>query len=157
MSAKARAGGPALWSLRRCKVRRLPGLRLYELPPAFRIGRVGVVYEKMAPRVRLPNLYHRRTDELVLVTRGSGWGKVGGRRMRLVPGSILWMPAGTPHEFVSGGGPLEAVVLFSPPMDFAEPDAYTAEPGGGRTRVRPGGGGGGRLKAGLRARRRGKL
>lgn len=46
---------------------------------------------------------HRTADEVIYVTRGWGHAVVGTDTARLGPGSVLYVPPGTPHRLVSTG------------------------------------------------------
>jgi mannose-6-phosphate isomerase-like protein (cupin superfamily) len=48
---------------------------------------------------------HRTADEVILVTRGWGHAMIGADTARLGPGSVLYVPPGTPHRLVSTGAP----------------------------------------------------
>lgn len=51
-----------------------------------------------------------------MVIKGRGRGVIGGRRVAFKPGVIVYMPPGVPHQMMTGSSPMEALVVFSPPL-----------------------------------------
>jgi mannose-6-phosphate isomerase-like protein (cupin superfamily) len=67
-------------------------------------------------------------DEIYLVTAGqatfeAGEGKSVERRVRVGPGSVLYVPAGQAHRFTRVTADLAAVVVFAPAEGSREPSA----------------------------------
>ena len=67
-------------------------------------------------------------DEIYLVTAGqatfeAGTGRSGVHRVRVGPGSVLYVPAGQVHRFTSVTADLAAVVVFAPAEGSLEPVA----------------------------------
>jgi mannose-6-phosphate isomerase-like protein (cupin superfamily) len=60
--------------------------------------------------------------EFFLVLKGSGYGRVGRKRVRFAPGASVFIPPEVPHDFHTGRRALEALVIFSPPFDAKKPD-----------------------------------
>lgn len=91
-------------------------------------GGTSVVHETLPPRSRLPCIYHEKTDELVLVLKGSLHAELDGRRFVLKPGDIAHLPAGTRHMFSTRGRSAEALSIFSPCMTINDLDVVPVEP-----------------------------
>lgn len=82
------------------------------------IPNVGVVHVRLPPRYEHQAIFHRKTREWIFILRGSGKGVIGGRSIRLRPGTILYIPPKMPHQMSTGSSAIEALVLFSPPMSL---------------------------------------
>ncbi len=100
----------------------LPGysfvkLRIRELTKAGQVPGAGIVHVRLPPRYEHVPLFHRRTKEWLMILKGTGRGKIGGRVIRFRPGVVVYMPPGTVHQMSTGSSPLEALAVFSPPMD----------------------------------------
>jgi len=81
---------------------------------------MNVVHERLEPRTVLPCVSHARTTEWVFCVKGSMVGVVDGRTHRLRAGSILLMPPGTRHRFITGRGSCEAISIFSPALALGQ-------------------------------------
>ena len=79
-------------------------------------GGTSVLHEILPAGSSVPDLYHRKTDELVIVLKGRLRATVNKKRFWLGAGHVLHLPAGTRHQFSTGKKSAEAVSLFSPPM-----------------------------------------
>ena len=84
---------------------------------------VSFFHESMSCGSELPDMVHYRTNELVYVIRGAVVVFLDSRRVPLKKGSCLFIPAGTAHRLKTGKQGMEAVSIFSPPIDPANPDA----------------------------------
>lgn len=110
------------------RARRFGPLTLRFLTGKASFGGVSVVHERLPPRCRVPELYHRRTDELVLMLEGRVTATLNGRRKAVAKGDVLYLPAGTRHRFVAGPLGALALSLFSPPMRPDRLDVVVVEP-----------------------------
>lgn len=79
--------------------------------PGYRAG--VVIFRRGEARPELSGkpreITHPDLDVMVHVIRGSGTLSVGGEPRDLAPGTIVHLPAGTPHDFAAGR---EDLVLF---------------------------------------------
>lgn len=64
----------------------------------------------------MPDLYHEKTEEFVLILKGRLLGRLNGRQVRLKPGDVLRLPPKTRHSFMTLGAPAEALSIFFPRM-----------------------------------------
>lgn len=103
-------------------VRRLGGLEM-RVVDAARPFNVTFLHEALPPRAAAPYVVHSRTMELVYVTKGRMTGLLDGRKIALAEGDYLFIPPGTEHRFSTAGSGVEAVSIFSPPLDPDSPDA----------------------------------
>ncbi|MBI2385359.1 MAG: cupin domain-containing protein [Elusimicrobia bacterium] len=79
-------------------------------------GDVSILHEHLPPRTELPKIHHRRTAEFVYCTAGSMTAYLGRRKYRVTAGSVLLIPRGVRHRFVTGSSSCEAISLFSPAL-----------------------------------------
>ncbi|MBI4061626.1 MAG: cupin domain-containing protein [Elusimicrobia bacterium] len=96
------------------------------------IPNVGAVHVRLPPRYEHHAIFHRRTREWIYILSGSGKGVIGGRSVRLRPGSVLYIPPKMPHQMSTGSSPIEALVLFSPPMSLNADKMDVCRPGSAR-------------------------
>ncbi len=87
-------------------------------------GKLSVVSIQLPARGRHEEVLHRRTSELVVITRGSAVGVVGGRRLALRRGDSLYIPPRVRHLFIAGGSGVEALAIFHPALDGEAPDVH---------------------------------
>jgi mannose-6-phosphate isomerase-like protein (cupin superfamily) len=67
--------------------------------------------------------YHRETEEIYLVTKGSGELEVDGERLRVRPGDAILIPAGAWHALENDGtSELRILCCCSPP--YSHEDTY---------------------------------
>lgn len=109
-------------------------LRIRYLADPSHLPKISVVHVTLPPRYRHPPLCHRRTHEWMMILRGSGKGIVDGRVVRFKPGTILYMAPGVMHQMGTVSTSLEAVVIFSPPLDIKGPKPDICFPDGTRLR-----------------------
>jgi len=84
-----------------------------------------------------PHAYDRN-DLVAILKRGEGTLFLGSRKMRLVPGSIVYIPKGITHSFINKSPrPAVALVVFSPPLGAAEPEPPTPVPSAGNIQGGP--------------------
>lgn len=91
-------------------------LRLKAVSRLGQIPGAGIIHVSLPPRTSHDMIYHRRTKEWFMVLSGRGRGVIGGRRVNFKPGVIVYMPPGVPHRMMTGKNPMEALVVFSPPL-----------------------------------------
>jgi quercetin dioxygenase-like cupin family protein len=94
-------------------------LQLRTLSDGMQIPKTGIVHVSLPPRTRHDMLYHRRTREWFMVLKGKGRGVIGGKKIRFSPGVVVYMPPGVPHQMITDGSKMEAVVLFAPPLKLS--------------------------------------
>ena len=69
-------------------------------------------------REQEPLHYHAKHDAWALVLKGEADFILGDNRIRLVPGSAVYIPRGVHHQATRRGkGALAAFVIFTPPYD----------------------------------------
>lgn len=98
-------------------------VRLKALSFAGQLPGSSVFHVRVPARSRHDMIYHRRTREWFMVTKGRGRGIIGGRRVTFKPGVIVYMPPGVPHQMMTEGEAMEALVIFSPPLALSGPKA----------------------------------
>jgi mannose-6-phosphate isomerase-like protein (cupin superfamily) len=69
---------------------------------------------------------HRRSEELYLVTAGSGVLRVGGEERVVVAGDCVAIPPGTPHQ-LRNGGDVELVVVCACSPPYSHEDTVLSE------------------------------
>ena len=84
---------------------------------------VAIVNETMPPNTDVPPVCHRKTDEFVYILGGKAVVRLDGLESYVTKGSYLIIPRGTEHSFRTQRAKLEALSIFSPPMDKDKPDA----------------------------------
>ncbi len=89
-------------------------------------GRTSVIHEHMPPGCRLPNIFHRRTEELIVILRGRVVGVLNGRRVILREGHVVRLPPGTRHQFSTGKKGADCISIFTPPLSFRKLDVVKA-------------------------------
>ncbi|OGS12296.1 MAG: hypothetical protein A2234_05905 [Elusimicrobia bacterium RIFOXYA2_FULL_58_8] len=97
-------------------------LKMREIPAAGQFN-ISMLHESLPCRSSAPEVTHSRTKELVFIIRGRAAGFLNGKKILLKKGDYLVIPPGTRHRFEAGKDGLEAVSIFSPPIDPANPDA----------------------------------
>lgn len=61
---------------------------------------------------------HRDHDLTVIVARGHGTMRLGGRSFAVTAGDAVFVPRAVPHAFLNGSRqPAAALVIFTPPFD----------------------------------------
>ncbi len=101
----------------------LSKLKVKDLLHKGQMPSVSVVHVTLPPRYTHAPILHKKTDEWFLVLKGRGSGMIGRKRVRFSPGTLVYMPAGVPHQMGTGSGALEILALFSPPLDARRKDA----------------------------------
>jgi len=128
MGAKVQ-GKATIGHLRKIGSKRLFGkLTLKLLAQAGACGDTTVLYERLGPAARLPNVYHSKTSEWLYCLSGSMSAIVDGRRHRLSAGSMLFLPPGVRHRFVTAKRACEALSIFSPALDLGRGGDVHVEP-----------------------------
>ena len=93
------------------------------LTSARQMPGLSVVHVELPPRYTHAPIIHKRTEEWFIVLKGRGHGVIGARRVQFLPGTVVYMPAGVPHQMSADGGALEILAVFSPPLDARRKDA----------------------------------
>lgn len=59
---------------------------------------------------------HENSEELILVVKGTGKGRVGGQDLTVQPGDLIAIDKGEPHTFTNTGSEqLQLYWIYSPP------------------------------------------
>lgn len=95
-------------------------MRVIETARSFNIT---LLHEALPPNGAAPYVIHSKTVELVYVTKGKVLGILNGERINFSEGDYLYIPAGVEHRFETTDTGVEAISIFSPPMNFNKPDA----------------------------------
>jgi quercetin dioxygenase-like cupin family protein len=79
---------------------------------AGRVDSLALIEEEIAVGDRIP-LHVHDVDELIAVHQGAGETRLGARRERVGPGSVVFIPAGVEHGTANiGGAPLLLHAVF---------------------------------------------
>lgn len=108
-------------------------LKIKYLAKPRHMSKVSVVHVKLPPRYEHVALCHKRTHEWLMILKGSGQGKIDGRVVRFKPGTILYMAPGVLHQMGTKSSPLEALVVFSPPLNIKSKNPDICYPRGAHT------------------------
>jgi mannose-6-phosphate isomerase-like protein (cupin superfamily) len=111
----------------------MPGRKIFgkllikEIAPRGLLGDVSVVYEKMLPNLSLPTVYHKKTTEFVYCLSGRATAYLAGKAYPMRPGTLLLIPPGARHRFVTRSHPCESLSIFQPALMLADrrPDIHT--------------------------------
>jgi len=60
---------------------------------------------------------HPNNDQLFMIQDGSGYAEVDGKRVDLMKGALLMVPAGTDHNVVAGPDGLLFYTVYTPPEE----------------------------------------
>lgn len=96
---------------------------------------VSILHEFQPRYSKAPDVLHSRTKELIYVIRGRMSGFLDDRKVTLEEGDYLYIPAGTNHRFETGNKSVEALSIFSPPIDMSNPDARIVFQRKGKKRI----------------------
>ena len=59
---------------------------------------------------------HKKIDQLLIFVQGTGEANIGGQKYPINEGTLAFVPAGTPHNFVNTGKTdLKLFTTYSPP------------------------------------------
>ena len=59
---------------------------------------------------------HKKIDQLLIFVQGTGEANIGGQKFPIKEGTLAFVPAGTPHNFVNTGKTdLKLFTTYSPP------------------------------------------
>ncbi len=72
-----------------------------------------VTFYEFEPACRFP-LHAHDQEQAVVVTRGALTFSTGAEQATAVPGTVLWIPRGLPHEVVAGPEGASVVSVVSP-------------------------------------------
>jgi quercetin dioxygenase-like cupin family protein len=76
----------------------------------------------MKPRASHPAIWHARTSEFFLVTRGALLAVINGRPRRMRKGDGAHLAPGAVHEFRAGPSGCEVMSVFVPALNLRKPD-----------------------------------
>ena len=63
---------------------------------------------------------HKKIDQLLIFVQGTGEANIGGQKFPIKEGTLAFVPAGTPHNFVNTGKTdLKLFTTYSPPNHAA--------------------------------------
>lgn len=65
----------------------------------------------------VPDHYHERHEETVLIEFGSGTMRLGDKKVRVAAGDLMHIPKGVVHGFVPDSGGVRVVSIFAPAFD----------------------------------------
>jgi mannose-6-phosphate isomerase-like protein (cupin superfamily) len=99
--------------------KRFRGLVLRRLEDGGLLGDVSIIHEHLPPRTELPTVHHKRTAEFVFCISGVLTAVLGGRKHRLRAGSVLLIPPGVRHKFVTAARSCDSISIFSPALGLA--------------------------------------
>jgi quercetin dioxygenase-like cupin family protein len=97
------------------------GLKIFPLTPDEN-GPFSALLLTLTPNTHLPEIYHQSTFEFFYVLRGTASGKLNGKMLTFNKGEYAYLPPGTTHDLSSGDAELEALAIFSPPLNLKKPD-----------------------------------
>jgi quercetin dioxygenase-like cupin family protein len=75
---------------------------------------LGIEHVLLYRRQTLQAHRHRRSEALLIVTRGSGKMLLNGKTIRVKKGHVISIPPGTAHGFITEGQRLEFVAIQRP-------------------------------------------
>ena len=104
--------------VRKLKKKRFGRLTTRSLALGGLLGDLSFIYEHLPAHTELPRIHHRRTGELVYCARGSMTAYLGKNKFRITPGSLIVIPPGVRHKFVTAGRSCEAISLFHPGLSI---------------------------------------
>lgn len=87
----------------------------------------------MKPGASHEPLYHARTSEFFVVTRGSQEARIGRRLLHLRKGNYVFLPPRTTHAFKAGPRGVEVLSIFTPALHPTKPDIVTVPARGRKT------------------------
>lgn len=88
------------------------GLRVDSGDANGRVDSLAIITEEIAPGDRIP-LHTHDVDEAITILDGTADARLGDERRRIGPGSVVFVPAGTPHGTANAGdGALRIHAVF---------------------------------------------
>ncbi|MBI4248852.1 MAG: cupin domain-containing protein [Elusimicrobia bacterium] len=112
-------------NLSQIKAFRFGALKIRFLSGDKPFGKTSILHEQLGPSCRVPDLYHKKTDELVILLKGRLTARLNGKPFALRAGDVLFLPAGTRHQFVTGSKAAEALSIFTPCMTLKNMDVIS--------------------------------
>ena len=109
--------------MRSLPVIRQQDLRLRLLPGLGGLNDISIMHIDVPRGSRFPAVLHKKTDELVYIVSGKGFGVVGNEKMKLKAGDFIHIPARRWHQFTTTDSRMKVLALFSPKMNMQKPDA----------------------------------
>lgn len=113
-------------NLSQVKKRNFEGVVLRFLPLSVRNFGVTVLHETLPAHSDTPPNLHKHTWEFVFVLSGRATAYLDKRRFPIKKGDMFTIPAGVYHRFKSGTSELTALSVFSPAINFKNPDVHLA-------------------------------
>lgn len=102
------------------------GLTIRAIFPEVLQRHYNVLHEHLPKGTVLPHVRHRRTSELVFCLEGSFQVILNKKKFSLRKGSVVWIPPGTWHTFISNKRDATALSIFSPALKLnGKPDVET--------------------------------
>ncbi len=87
-----------------------------------------VVLMSVEPGSEIGEEVHDDVDQVLVFVEGTGEAVLDGTTSAVEPGSLVFVPAGTQHNFVNrGDGPLKLYTVYSPPEHPAGTVHHTKE------------------------------
>jgi glyoxylate utilization-related uncharacterized protein len=83
---------------------------------------ISLVHEVMPKHSQVPYVSHDKTDELVYILSGGAIVDLDGKQTKVTQGDYFIIPSGTKHRFETKNKQMEALSIFSPPMNYDVPD-----------------------------------
>ena len=105
--------------LSRIRGKRFNALLLRRLEDGGLLGDISIIHEHLPPRTELPTVHHRHTAEFVFCVSGDLTAVLGKRRHRVRAGSVILIPAGVRHKFMTGARPCDSISIFSPALGLS--------------------------------------
>ena len=115
-----------LVNLAQVKKRNFEGVALRFLPLSAREFGVTVLHESLPAYCDTPPNLHKHTWEYVFVLSGRATAYLDERSFPIKKGDMFPIPAGVYHRFKSGKSKLTALSVFSPAINFKNPDVHLA-------------------------------
>ncbi|GIF66228.1 hypothetical protein Ais01nite_42630 [Asanoa ishikariensis] len=87
-----------------------------------------LVIMTIPPKGEIGEEVHETTDQLLTFVSGVGEARVAGEKKAVNPGDLVFVPAGTKHNFVNTGpNPLVLYTVYGPPEHAADAVHKTKE------------------------------
>jgi len=74
------------------------------------------IHLHLPARSVLPNIYHAHTEEVIYVLDGHMTGILEGEKRRLSAGTVIHIPRGAWHQFITHSSSCKAIALFHPAL-----------------------------------------
>jgi quercetin dioxygenase-like cupin family protein len=91
-------------------------------------GRFSLVDEVLPPDMEVPRHLHREQDEVFYLLKGEIRFRIGDETMLGCPGTLIFVPRGTPHSFVATSREPARYLFLHAPGGFEDYVRATSEP-----------------------------